>query len=351
MEYYLSLNTRDNCQVNHIVSKEDALNKTDFFKNMDDFDHKIIEIVDKKYILIKDYVDVDSINLMNYFNNNFNFCYEVVYAMLYFMDSRIEKLIEEKILDILSNKYNENFNRLLHSHFGYMMKNLMTLKKLIFDQENGKFINYEIDSDRTILVEEKNNNKTNIKILVRTLEILPWEISPGSLQNDFYFRELLETKMIKAYISNNDNMYILYSPDYGSISKVTFYQYLENNRNKIVNYIKLNPKIDKIFRKSLIQNANFDERISRDIYETISIKFKWDKNNNPIEQLNVITRINGFFGSDVKNVRGIEIKNGKFKFKDETLKNLEIAVLKLPFEINEPISVSMEICFMSSVNC
>ena len=146
MEYLLSIKTNNNT-VHFIVTETHFMYNFDYIKNFGELSFQKQNILGKDYLVIADNLDVDNRVLTKYLNKycELHLNYDFLKIMLYFMDPRIETLLQNNLSDVLANKYDEKINMLLYSHFKYLFTKKSVIDKFIFDENEGKFVEYKLN--------------------------------------------------------------------------------------------------------------------------------------------------------------------------------------------------------------
>ncbi|ARF08394.1 hypothetical protein Catovirus_1_444 [Catovirus CTV1] len=324
MEYILSFETCDNNKVNYIVTKNDVINDTQYMKNLDEMDFQTITVLNKNYKYLSGKINVTSNSLEKYLNNNIGMDHETIFLMLYFMDSRVEKIITGNVQDIISNKFSPEVNKLIYEQLHSVLIKAMIIYNVklndngFFVKQNSHQYNGELFYDHKFNSKLNNNNiniwsyNGGLKLGVRSKEFM----EDG---DPFWYSVLCENKIYNAYLSELNIMKIIYSPSLGKLSKINIYHYITEESDKFINFKKYEffPKTndqDIIFPNDLtyyIQNYTIQENLIK----------------------HTVKRTQGFDANDVENLESIYInQNNQLEFRSERLNKIRISEFEIPLK-------------------
>lgn len=261
MEYFLTFKTQDNTIVNHIVNEYDNLTKCDYIKNAgEDYSDNIIDLNNKKYVVVKDTLPFDSKTLMKYLCNNFDnkLNLEITRIMLYFMDPRLENIVEANVHNIVENQYCEKINELLYDHFQHLFHDVMIIRDLRFQEQLKKFVEDKIyyldDYQGQILNFVPNEPNTYIEKYKNRIIISILKYN----RERFNYWLRIHRSIDVFTLSNEQNkdldnrIIIKYPISYGKASQLIMYVYEKNNYNVFHKIKKIN------INSNISQNVTHD---------------------------------------------------------------------------------------------
>lgn len=330
MEYLLSIKTKNNV-VQFIINKKNILYDSNYLKNLSEVSEQRQNILGKDYIIISDYIDVDGSILMEYLNNDYG-CklnLDLLKTMLYFMDPRTEKFVQNNLSEILSNKYDKELNILLYLHFEYLLSDIMIIKKLEFDENEGQFIEYNLDplNYKGEILGYTAVNSIGKFCTSSEINIINYggkyknKVLIGTIELSYYSEFILKPRKgvifygseFQINYEDNNSLSISYPLKMGLISKIFLYLYELDDKENIIKINKYNINIKKVF----------DRETGCSMADRIINQLKYNFNTNDRIVINTSPKI--------KTI--------------ERISNFD-----LPFEVNKINKFSLEIDFIGSPN-